>query len=287
VESEIGIAQTRLQATNPVTSFFLPLTCKTKRIHKKRIRESGPTLIEALGSDLVAHASIDGHSTEAARSVPPGFETAGGTSQPAPIDCSVGPAPPHPIQLACAFTGSKLLQISGAIPEPSAGVDYVSIELAHYNDAAWRPRVHFSSTVSAHGRFSAMVPLQPGRSYRLAARAHRRGCAEDGGNFTFSSRSWMPGSGECMTGRILPEPAPAASLASQPGPATLWLEVFDRAASHAARLPRQSRLRRCRRGGRNRLLGRLGIAAVRSTDVYALLCGAGAGASRQHDDNHI
>ncbi|EOD15806.1 hypothetical protein EMIHUDRAFT_119243 [Emiliania huxleyi CCMP1516] len=43
----------------------------------------GPPLIEgdALGSDSVVHASIDGHSTEAARSAPPGFETAGGTSQ--------------------------------------------------------------------------------------------------------------------------------------------------------------------------------------------------------------
>ena len=45
--------------------------------------ECGPTLMEgdALGSDSVVHASIDGHSTEAARSAPPGFETAGGTSQ--------------------------------------------------------------------------------------------------------------------------------------------------------------------------------------------------------------
>ena len=42
----------------------------------------------------------------------------------------------------------------------------------------------------------------------------------------------MPGSGECMTGRILPEPAPAASLASQPGPATLWLEVFRATEQH-------------------------------------------------------
>ena len=45
------------------------------------------TLIEgdALGSDSVVHSSIDldGHSTEAARLAPPGFETVGGTSQQA------------------------------------------------------------------------------------------------------------------------------------------------------------------------------------------------------------
>ena len=47
--------------------------------------ESGRILIEghALGSDSVVHSSIDGRSTEAARLAPPGFETAGGTSQPA------------------------------------------------------------------------------------------------------------------------------------------------------------------------------------------------------------
>ena len=49
------------------------------------IAESGLTLIEghALGSDSAVHSSINGHSTEAARSAPPGFERAGGTSQPA------------------------------------------------------------------------------------------------------------------------------------------------------------------------------------------------------------
>ncbi|EOD34687.1 hypothetical protein EMIHUDRAFT_122743, partial [Emiliania huxleyi CCMP1516] len=47
--------------------------------------ESGRILIEghALGSDSIVHSSIDGRSTEAARLAPPGFETAGGTSQPA------------------------------------------------------------------------------------------------------------------------------------------------------------------------------------------------------------
>ena len=45
------------------------------------------TLIEgdALGSDSVVHSSIDldGHSTEAARLAPPGFETAGAAHWPA------------------------------------------------------------------------------------------------------------------------------------------------------------------------------------------------------------
>ena len=48
-------------------------------------KAGGPTLVAgvARGSDSIMHTSFDGHSTEAARSAPPGFETAGGTSQPA------------------------------------------------------------------------------------------------------------------------------------------------------------------------------------------------------------
>ena len=81
------------------------------------------------------------------------------TTSPARVNCTVGPLPPQPIQLACASNGTTVLRVTGAIPEPSTAVDYVSIELADAEDEARRPRVHFSSAVSALGRFAAMVPL--------------------------------------------------------------------------------------------------------------------------------
>jgi len=62
-------------------------------------------------------------------------------------------------------------------------------------------------------------------SYRVAARAHARGCAEDSGNGTWSTLVWFDGS--CSPAATTPSAAVgSAGITGKDKPATHWLEVF-------------------------------------------------------------
>lgn len=92
------------------------------------------------------------------------------------LRCDTGPKPSPPARVACA---AAVGAISVTVEAAGDDADYASIELFRGDETL--PRVHYTTPFGA----AAAVPADG--PYRVAARAHLRGCAEDGGNYTFST----------------------------------------------------------------------------------------------------
>ena len=172
--------------------------------------------------------------------------------------CYTGPAPDAPRSLVCDG-GPNSLQLSATVD--ASATDLVSFELAPKaaagdanvardpapgaaraaatSDPA-RPTAHYTLAADSAGRVSGWATgLAADTEYLVAARAHRRGCAEDGGNGTWSSLRWC--NHPCRTDSssrsgARPRPGGAGSrrrgVGGDPaelpggGPATHHLEVF-------------------------------------------------------------
>jgi hypothetical protein len=149
--------------------------------------------------------------------------------------CYTGPGPPQPWNFSCS-EGANSLQISAAVDETT---DKVSIELYQADDVSQRPNIHYTMATKI-GRISGFVPgLDVNTQYKAALRAHRKGCAEDGGNGTWSNLTWHESL--CRTainGTAGPRARTAINGTAGPnlGPATHWLEVF-RVAEAGRTLP--------------------------------------------------
>jgi hypothetical protein len=112
--------------------------------------------------------------------------------------------------------------------------DKVSVELYRVDDSMQRANVHYMMAAE-RGRVSGFVPgLDSDTQYRIALRAHRQGCAEDGGNGTWSGITWQGSLCRTAINGSLEEPRAHAPSVSPPtvfssstlGPATHWLEVI-------------------------------------------------------------
>jgi len=103
----------------------------------------------------------------------------------------------------------------------------VSVEARRADATVKQPNIHYALAASA-GRLDGLVSgLAPQTAYVLAVRTHRSGCAEDGGNGTFSELTFLAGS--CSTLNIseeVEEIAADAATTSRAPPPTRWLEVF-------------------------------------------------------------
>ena len=162
-------------------------------------------------------------------------------------ECYTAPGPAQPWAVACSSGGGNeggCLRISVAVDATTT--DMVSVELyptaatgaaaggtSAGKTALQRPNTHFVlGNVTAQGRLSGSVTsLSPDAEYRVAVRAHRQGCAEDGGNGTWSNLTWL--NGPCRTSfhrQQRPAAAryqpPRAGTSSSPSSSTHWLEVF-------------------------------------------------------------
>ena len=167
--------------------------------------------------------------------------------------CYTGHGPDQPWGLVCKG-GPNSLQLSASVDARAA--DLVSFELApnaaardanvardqsqgragaahaHAHApaapaAGARPTVHYTLAADAAGRVSGRVPgLAADTECLVAARAHRRGCAEDGGNGTWSTLRWSDHA--CRTGgsRSGDSRSAGGATAQLPGPPTHHLEVF-------------------------------------------------------------
>ena len=96
--------------------------------------------------------------------------------------CYTAPGPATPMDFSCTG-GSHALHLTATLDNIT---DAVSVELFRADFALALPNLHFVLPAEA-GRLSASVPyLEDDTVYRLALRAHRTGCAEDGGNGSWS-----------------------------------------------------------------------------------------------------
>ena len=111
--------------------------------------------------------------------------------------CSLAPGPLPVSRLRCEGKADGL-HVAGTV---SAEVDTVSIEVSTAS-AKYGADLHYVAV--AVGNFSTVVPLTGGTAqFRVAARAHRRSCAEDGGNGTWSSLMYLEGT--CSSAALVVE----------------------------------------------------------------------------------
>eukprot|EP00962_Isochrysis_galbana_P007223 scaffold1957_cov110-Isochrysis_galbana.AAC.5 len=173
--------------------------------------------------------------------------------------CSTGPAPLAPALLRC-FPSPAVASAVHVTGRVTPDVDYVSIELALATDLL--PRVHRTVAADA-GAFDAAVPVaslvgmaggKATSAFAVAVRAHRRGCAEDGGDFTFSELAWYAGGCAASAGDISSDAAAAgdwplvgmpanalaptlAAAAASPPPASTGLPLGPPEPPHPSALP--------------------------------------------------
>jgi hypothetical protein len=112
--------------------------------------------------------------------------------------------------------------------------DAVSVELYSTKlGLTEKPNIHYVLATDGRRLVGSVPGLEAGAGYRAAVRAHRRGCAEDGANGTWSGLTWLDGVCTPLPGsdaRLVESARPR----DDSGPVTHWLEVFR--ISEAGRL---------------------------------------------------
>lgn len=136
--------------------------------------------------------------------------------------CSVAPGPPPVRGLECSSHDINSLTVKGLT---HSSVDFVSFEIVRAADPPDRFRTHMVSAAQNERATAVVYGLERNSAYLVAARAHRQGCAEDGGNGTWSSLVFLEASCRTLPMRSNKATTSRAAHATS-SHSTHWLEVF-------------------------------------------------------------
>jgi hypothetical protein len=104
--------------------------------------------------------------------------------------CYQAPGPARPSNISCVG-GVSSVRLQAIVDDAT---DAVSVELYSTKlGLTEKPNIHYVLATDGRRLVGSVPGLEAGAGYRAAVRAHRRGCAEDGANGTWSGLTWLDG----------------------------------------------------------------------------------------------